>query len=431
MPVFLVKPLRVATAAALISLATGVATFAHAQTPAEHHMARAERIIATSPNDWGGYNELALAYARRARETSSHDWYVKGEETLAKLPPAQRQVFEVRKTDAWLQLGQHRFQKAYGLAKALVKQTPDDVQAYGLLADAAVEIGRYDEAEKAVQWMLDIRPGNVPAFTRAAYLRELFGDEEGAIELMQKAYQRTLETEVEDRAWILTHIGHLETRRARFAEAERALQGALKLFPDYHYALARLANLRSLQGRYADAAALFAKRYAAADHPENLYDLAVAERLAGQTKKARASFIAFEKAALKESGGEDNANHELTAYYLNVAGSPKQALKIAQAEFERRQDWRTRLALAEALRKTGRSGDAEKAIAPALELGVRHAPLWLAGAEIARANGQKNVAIERLRSASALVMTREQKAQSQQLGKAVGVSLEKVMVAGR
>ena len=33
-----------------------------------------------------------------------------------------------------------------------------------------------------------MRPGNIPAFTRAAYLRELFGDVEGAIELMTQAY---------------------------------------------------------------------------------------------------------------------------------------------------------------------------------------------------------------------------------------------------
>ena len=31
--------------------------------------------------------------------------------------------------------------------------------------------------------MLDMRPGNVPGLTRAAYLRELFGDHERAVEL--------------------------------------------------------------------------------------------------------------------------------------------------------------------------------------------------------------------------------------------------------
>ena len=39
--------------------------------------------------------------------------------------------------------------------------------------------------------MLDLRPGNVPAVTRAAYLREMFGDVEGALELMAQALDAT------------------------------------------------------------------------------------------------------------------------------------------------------------------------------------------------------------------------------------------------
>jgi len=41
---------------------------------------------------------------------------------------------------------------------------------------ALIARGRYDDAERSAQWMLDLRPGNIPALTRAAYLRELFGD---------------------------------------------------------------------------------------------------------------------------------------------------------------------------------------------------------------------------------------------------------------
>ena len=122
-------------------------------------------------------------------------------------------------------------------AQALNAQIPDDVLVYGYLADAYIELGRYDEAEKAAQWMLDLRPGNVPALTRAAYLRELFGDVEGAIELMQLAYNRTPQTEVEDRAWIATQLAHLEFARGRRDVALKLTQHALEIFPEYHYAL--------------------------------------------------------------------------------------------------------------------------------------------------------------------------------------------------
>ena len=92
---------------------------------------------------------------------------------------------------------------------------------YGFLVDGYTELGRYAEAEKAAQWMLDLRPGNVPALTRAAHLRELFGDHEGAVELMDTSYRRTADAEVEDRAWILTQIAHLSLLTCRTEAAER------------------------------------------------------------------------------------------------------------------------------------------------------------------------------------------------------------------
>ena len=75
-------------------------------------------------------------------------------------------------------------------AKKLNKRMPDDVMIYGFLTDANVELGNYKDAETAAQSMLDLRPGNLPALTRAAYLRELFGDIDGSLELMNMAYNR-------------------------------------------------------------------------------------------------------------------------------------------------------------------------------------------------------------------------------------------------
>ena len=54
----------------------------------------------------------------------------------------------------------------------LNKRMPDDVLVYGFLTDANVELGNYEEAEKACNWMLKLRPGNIPALTRAAFLRD-------------------------------------------------------------------------------------------------------------------------------------------------------------------------------------------------------------------------------------------------------------------
>ena len=115
---------------------------------------------------------------------------------------------------------------------------------YGFLTDAEVELGKYRDAELSAQMMLDLRPGNLPGLTRAAYLRELFGDVDGALDLMNMALQSTSPTEVEDAAWVITQMAHLKLSEGNIADAEPYLHRALTLFPGYHYALGNLAKVR-------------------------------------------------------------------------------------------------------------------------------------------------------------------------------------------
>jgi len=188
-----------------------------------------------------------MAYARRARETSDVAFYAKAEETLQQSFALEPDNYEGLKVQTWLLLGRHEFAKAREVAARLNRRTPDDVTVYGYLADANAELGNYQEAVDAVQWMLNLRPGNVPGLTRAAYLRELHGDIEGAIDLMQSAYDSTPYQELEDRAWLLTQISHLHLAAGRLSEAEKFAAGALGVFPDYHYTLGALGQVRVTQ----------------------------------------------------------------------------------------------------------------------------------------------------------------------------------------
>jgi Flp pilus assembly protein TadD len=275
---------------------------------------------------------------------------------------------------------------------------------YGILTDAYVELGRYADAEVAAQWMLDLRPGNVPGALRAAYLRELFGDLDGAYELMIEAYGSLPPDESEERAWTLTQLGLLRLAAGRLEEAEPLLAGALQLFPGYHYALGGMAKLRLAQGRFVEAAELEGQRYEAAPHPENLYPLAEALELAGREAEARATFAKFETEALAESDGVDNANHELVFYFADRARKPEQALRVARAELERRQDLRTRHALAWALHASGRHAEARDEIEKALAVGIRDATMLCHAGEIAASLGDR-VAAERYFTRSAELKT--------------------------
>ena len=371
-------------------------------SPAERSIVQAKKLIAKNPKDFEAYNALALALSRRARETSDIKFYTQAEEALQRSFEISPGNFDAERTHIWLLLGKHEFAAALEAAKQLNKKMPDDVMLYGFLTDANVELGNYKDAEAAAQWMLDLRAGSIPGLTRAAYLRELFGDTDGALDLMEKAYQSTPPSESEDRAWIITQEAHLNLATGKTSQAENLLQQALAMFPGYHYALGNLAKVRIQQKRYAEAVELLQQRYQAARHAENLYELAEALQLAGRAGDAKKAFAEFEQKSLLESYRADNSNHELTFYYADHANEPAKALEVAKREFAQRHDVYTLDSYAWALYVNGRSEEARKQIDAALAVGIRDAKLFRHAGEIALQCGDRATAQEYLEQATGL-----------------------------
>jgi tetratricopeptide (TPR) repeat protein len=371
-----------------ISMTALISAAAESLTPAQMRIQQAESALSDGAPTYQEYNRLAMAHARRAREIADTSHYGKALAALAQSFKLEPGNYEGRRIEAWVLLGQHEFAQAFEKASELNRLAPDDVMVYGLVADAAIELGRYGEAEKAAQWMLDLRPGNVPGLTRGAYLRELFGDLDGAIDFMSQAYHRIPPAETEDRAWTLTHIAHLQMSDSNLAAAEKTLEQSLALFPDYHYALAQLGKLRMKQERPGDAVNAFRRRYEIAPHPENLYDVARALEQDGREAEAGEAFGGFEKLARAEMKGADNCNRELTFYYLGRGGNPAEGLRIIREEMKRRQDVFTRHAHAWALFRNGEYHPANEEISEALAVGIRDEEM-LAHAAVIREKADK------------------------------------------
>jgi tetratricopeptide (TPR) repeat protein len=371
-------------------------------SPAQRSVAQAEKLIARNSKDFEAYNALALALSRRARETSDVMFYSQAEEALQRSFEISPGNFDGERIRVWLLLGKHEFAAALEAAQKLNKKMPDDVMLYGFLTDANVELGNYKDAETAAQWMLDLRPGNIPGLTRAAYLRELFGDIDGALDLMEMAYESTPPSESEDRAWILTQMAHLDLMIGKSSQAENLIQQALVMFPGYHYALGNLAKVRIQQKRYTEATELLKQRYQAAPHAENLYDLAEAFNLAGRAEEANKAFMEFEQKSLVESHHADNSNHELIFYYADQAKQPAKALEVAKREVARRHDVYTLDSYAWALHVNGQYKEARKQIETALAVGIRDAKLFRHAGEIALQCGDRAAAQQHMQQATEL-----------------------------
>jgi len=354
---------------ALLFTLTLLAGSSFAATPAENAIRQAAAAIEKQPTHFPYYNALAMACARRERETGDTRFYAKAEEALQKSFALAPDNYDGQKVETALLLGRHEFAKALEMATRLNHQTPDDVIVYGYIADADIELGNYKDAVAAVQWMLDLRTGNFAGLARAAHLRELHGNLSGALDLMQMAYDAAPPAETEDRAWVLAQMSHLELAGGHLVKAEAYATSALTVFPDYHYGLAALAQVRLAQVRYPEAVALFEQRYTAAPSARNLYPLAEAQQLAEQKEAATHSFARFEEQSRAESTQPDNSNPELIAYYAGHAGDPAKALALARREMDRRHDVFTLDGYAWALEAGGDHAAADIEIQKALALG--------------------------------------------------------------
>jgi tetratricopeptide (TPR) repeat protein len=391
-------------------------------SPAEQMVANARKEIVEKPTQYVGYNLLAMALVRCAEETSDSAYYAQAEDAVKKSLDLAPHNFDTEKIQVSILLGEHEYPAALEAAKALNKRVPDDVMVYGLLTDANAELGNYGDAEISAQWMLNLRPGNLPALTHAAHLRELFGDGEGAYELMELAYQSTPPTESGERASILTQMGHLRLASGNTEAAEQLLEQALTVFPGYPFALDNLAQVRVGQKRYQDAVLLLQQRNQTAPRASNLYQLAEVLELAGRAAEAKKIFAEFETKALQESGKKDNSNLDLVFYYVDRGQQPAKALQLAERQYAWRRDVYTLDAYAWALHCNGRDTEAHKQIEAALAVGVRNARLFRHAGVIALNSGDRAAAERYLKQAAELNTADSEQARSMLASLAPGLA---------
>ena len=361
------------------------------QSSAGQRIAAAERQIAADPKRAQSYNDLALAYLRRARETADRQYAANAQTALAnglRLAPGD---FQLQKTGVALLLAEGRFPEALDTAKQLNKQVPDDVSVYGYVAAADLALGNYPDAERAAQWMLNMRPNNVPGLLVGAQLRVLFGDAAGALEFLNQAFGETPQTEPEDLAWIANQIAVVALESGETAKAAQALGRAETLFPGDPLTATNLARVRLAEAKPSEAISLLHRELereqsAHLSQSASLLLLAQAQQSAAEPE-ATATFARFERSAKAECDQPTNANTALILYEAGLPGqTPRDAayaLRLAERELASRHDVATLDAYAWALYANGRYAAADEALTRALAVGVRNASFEEHAGEIA------------------------------------------------
>ncbi|HXG18282.1 MAG TPA: tetratricopeptide repeat protein [Methylomirabilota bacterium] len=369
-----------------------------AETPADRAIRAAETAVGAQPQQSAGYVALATAYMQKARESGDAGYYGRAEAAVQRALSLQPDAVEALRTLAWVQTGKHEFREALATAEQLRGRLPNDPLVYGLLSDAAIELGEYERAEEAVQTMLDLHPG-VASYSRAAYLRELYGDLAGATALMEQAVKASSPRDPEPFAWCLVQLGHLYFNQGRVGKAETAYNNALAVFPYYYQALAALGRVRSVQQRYAEAIALYQQAVGIVPAPDLAAALGDLLWRVGQYDEAEKQYALVEYIEHVHEINQVAYNRQLALFYADHNRNLDEAVALAETEARRRHDVYSFDTLAWVYYKKGRFADAQQAMTQALRLGTQDAELLFHAGMIAKELGQAGQAKDYLQRA--------------------------------
>ena len=208
--------------------------------------------IKNNSEDPKNYVELAQVYLQEARVTGLHHEYMVHAESLINtaldIDPGN---FEALVTKATILMIYHRFNDAKQLVLKAVGQNPYNSTAYGVLCDSYVESGDYENAVITCDKMLSIRP-DIKSYSRASYLREIYGELDASIEAMKLAADAGI-TGQESRAWALYNLGNLFFISGKIDTAAFIYGGILEERPNYTYAYNGLSKIMIAKGNYTKA----------------------------------------------------------------------------------------------------------------------------------------------------------------------------------
>jgi len=356
-------------------------------------IARLQRDLREKRAPGRAAEQLGYRFIAQARLTNDAGFYKVAEQTAACLDSIEPNgaAALLLRGHAFHQM--HRFAEAEQIARQLVASR-EFVLDFGLLGDVLMEQGRVTEASVAYQKMIDLKPF-YQSYTRAAHLRWLRGDVDGAIEMMHAAIRSASPRDRESVAWAYSRLAVYELQRGRLSEAARMTDRSLEYVSDYAAALLARGRIQLAQTQFTAAAATLEKAARLNPLPEYRWAFADALRALQRIDDA----VAVER-QLVDQGADDPRTFALYLSTRREDGS--KALDLARRELEKRADIFTLDALAWALAAAGQLDDASALMDRALAEGTQDARLFLHAAVIAAATGRSADAARWHRAASKL-----------------------------
>lgn len=300
-----------------------------------------DSALRVDPNDTKANLNLAATFIQEARVTGNHIYYDKA---------AFKHINDVLRVDSsnfsalcyksLLFISQHHFLEGLETGQKAQAINPHNAFIYGLLTDAYVELGNYKGAVEMSDKMESVKP-DIRSYSRASYLREIYGDYPGSIEAMKLAVTAG-PAGAEGTEWARIQLAHLYELTGDIYTAETLYRQSLIYRPDYAYGYSGLARVAVYNKQYDQAIGFYLKADSLVTDNSFKEELADVYFFLKKDDVAKKIITGVTNQLNKdaESANADNSighysDNELALNYLKV-NDIENALKHAELEYNRR-----------------------------------------------------------------------------------------------
>ena len=261
---------------------------------------------------------------------------------------------------ATIKQSEHDFAASLADLERAIRIAPRNGQAWLTRATILTALGDYAEARRACVPLAGLAPGLV-AVTAAANVTCLSGGAERGCALLRRALESNPSAGTGEKLWALTILAETEERLGRGADAETSFKDALTLGQRDPYLLGAYADLLLKRGRSPEAASLLRDETRA---DGLLLRLALAESALVPRPAAYAAHVAalqarFEAGQLR---GDFVHQREEARFQLCLLHHPKEALRLAEANWRVQHEVADVRILLEAARANGKPEAAQPAL---------------------------------------------------------------------
>ena len=294
-------------------------------------VAELRQKIALKPEDVKLRLQMATIFIAEQRITGEHHFYYTAiQKILDGVLMLDPKNFDAIVYKASVKMSLHQFAEAKALAESAKAINPDNAYVYGILVDANVELGNYQEAIAMSDKMQSLKP-SLESYSRASYLREIFGDYNGAIAAMKLAVDAGLPGS-EPQSWSRNILAELYSNTNQTDVAEKSYKENLALRPSYAPSMAGLSKIAVTKKEYPAALAwLDSAKLIQQDLSFDIQQADIYSKM-GDSTKAKEKYEEVRKALMLDASSGHSVSLDLARLFIKT-NQWDSAMKYAMIEY--------------------------------------------------------------------------------------------------